>query len=41
MSLLRLGQVLGGNLGKYVITRQIQETVWFAEYVLHSGRAAE
>ncbi|GIK02312.1 hypothetical protein Aspvir_006361 [Aspergillus viridinutans] len=31
MSLLRQGQVLRGNLGKYVITKQIQETVWFAE----------
>ncbi|PTU24175.1 hypothetical protein P175DRAFT_0513207 [Aspergillus ochraceoroseus IBT 24754] len=31
MSLLKIGQVLRGRLGKYVITRQIQETVWFAQ----------
>ncbi|KAL3711217.1 hypothetical protein TMatcc_005015 [Talaromyces marneffei ATCC 18224] len=31
MSLLKVGQTLRGNLGKYVIRKQIQETVWFAE----------
>ncbi|PYI07608.1 putative serine/threonine protein kinase [Aspergillus sclerotiicarbonarius CBS 121057] len=31
MSLLKLGQTLRGRLGKYIITKQVQETVWFAE----------
>lgn len=26
----RLGQVLRGRLGKYIITKEIQDTVWFA-----------
>ncbi|RAK95070.1 putative serine/threonine protein kinase [Aspergillus ibericus CBS 121593] len=30
MSLLQLGQTLRGRLGKYTITKQIQDTVWFA-----------
>ncbi|PGH34406.1 serine/threonine protein kinase [[Emmonsia] crescens] len=29
-SLLRLGQTLRGRLGKYVIAKQVQETVWLA-----------
>ncbi|KAI9671501.1 MAG: hypothetical protein M1817_003552 [Caeruleum heppii] len=29
-SLFRLGQVLRGRLSKYVITKEIQDTVWFA-----------
>jgi hypothetical protein len=32
-SLFRLGQVLRGKSGRYIITKQIQETVWFAKYV--------
>ncbi|KAL3467200.1 putative serine/threonine protein kinase [Aspergillus heterothallicus] len=35
MSLLRLGQTLRGRLGKYVITKEIQTTVWFARN--HAG----
>ncbi|OJJ42210.1 hypothetical protein ASPZODRAFT_77432 [Penicilliopsis zonata CBS 506.65] len=31
MSLLRVGQVLRGKLGQYIVTKQIQETVWFAK----------
>ncbi|KAI9829991.1 MAG: hypothetical protein M1826_005164 [Phylliscum demangeonii] len=30
-SLFRLGQVLKGRLGKYIITKKIQDTVWFAK----------
>ncbi|EGC45357.1 serine/threonine protein kinase [Histoplasma capsulatum var. duboisii H88] len=30
-SLLRLGQTLRGRLGNYIITKQIQETVWLAK----------
>ncbi|KAL5329140.1 hypothetical protein ACEPPN_002650 [Leptodophora sp. 'Broadleaf-Isolate-01'] len=30
-SLFRLGQVLRGRLGKYIITKEIQDTVWFAK----------
>ncbi|EGD95976.1 STE/STE20 protein kinase [Trichophyton tonsurans CBS 112818] len=30
-SLLQLGQILRGSLGKYTITKQIQETVWLAK----------
>ncbi|XMA12056.1 hypothetical protein WAI453_004847 [Rhynchosporium graminicola] len=30
-SLFRLGQVLRGKLGKYTITKEIQDTVWFAK----------
>lgn len=32
-SLFRLGQVLRGRLGKYIITKEIQDTVWFARWV--------
>ncbi|KAI9714680.1 MAG: hypothetical protein M1812_006345 [Candelaria pacifica] len=28
--LLRVGQVLRGRLGKYLVTKEIQDTVWFA-----------
>ncbi|OBT63980.1 hypothetical protein VE03_05934 [Pseudogymnoascus sp. 23342-1-I1] len=31
LSLFRLGQVLQGRLGKYIITKQVQDTVWFAK----------
>ncbi|PWY89543.1 STE/STE20 protein kinase [Aspergillus sclerotioniger CBS 115572] len=31
MSLLKLGQTLRGRLGRYIITKQVQDTVWFAE----------
>ncbi|KAF4627689.1 hypothetical protein G7Y89_g10467 [Cudoniella acicularis] len=30
-SIFRLGQVLRGRLGKYIITKKIQDTVWFAK----------
>ncbi|KAF2272540.1 STE/STE20 protein kinase [Westerdykella ornata] len=30
-SLFRLGQVLRGRLGRYTITKEIQDTVWFAK----------
>ncbi|MCJ1403023.1 hypothetical protein MMC11_006245 [Xylographa trunciseda] len=30
-SLFRLGQILRGKLGKYIITKEIQDTVWFAK----------
>ncbi|KAG4431421.1 hypothetical protein IFR05_013090 [Cadophora sp. M221] len=30
-SLFRLGQVLRGSFGKYAITKEIQDTVWFAK----------
>ncbi|KAJ9233868.1 hypothetical protein DTO169E5_6853 [Paecilomyces variotii] len=30
-SLFRLGQTLRGRLGRYTITKQIQDTVWFAK----------
>ncbi|MCJ1255284.1 hypothetical protein MMC24_003100 [Lignoscripta atroalba] len=30
-SLFRLGQTLRGKLGKYIITKEIQDTVWFAK----------
>jgi len=29
-SLLRIGQVLKGRVGVYTITKQVQDTVWFA-----------
>jgi serine/threonine protein kinase len=32
-SLFRLGQVLKGRLDSYTITKELRETVWFAEYV--------
>lgn len=32
-SLFRLGQVLRGNAGQYVITKQLQDTVWLATFV--------
>ncbi|KAF3482623.1 serine/threonine protein kinase [Arthroderma uncinatum] len=31
LSLLRLGQVLHGRVGRYVITKEIQQTVWLAK----------
>ncbi|PVH71412.1 serine/threonine protein kinase [Cadophora sp. DSE1049] len=34
-SLFRLGQVLRGRLGKYIITKEVQDTVWFAKN--HAG----
>ncbi|GAM88138.1 hypothetical protein ANO11243_061690 [Dothideomycetidae sp. 11243] len=33
-SLFSVGQSLRGRLGRYVITEKIQDTVWFAEYVI-------
>ncbi|KAF2125973.1 putative serine/threonine protein kinase [Dothidotthia symphoricarpi CBS 119687] len=30
-SLFRIGQVLKGRIGKYTITKEIQDTVWFAK----------
>ncbi|KAK0114166.1 hypothetical protein ONS95_013667 [Cadophora gregata] len=30
-SLFRIGQVLKGRLGRYIITKEIQDTVWFAK----------
>ncbi|KAH7323950.1 hypothetical protein BKA65DRAFT_555622 [Rhexocercosporidium sp. MPI-PUGE-AT-0058] len=32
-SLFRLRQVLRGRLGKYIITKEIQDTVWFANLI--------
>lgn len=31
--LYSLGQVLKGKFGDYIISKQIQDTVWFAKYV--------
>ena len=30
-SLFRIGQILKGRVGTYTVTKQIQETVWFAK----------
>ena len=30
-SIFKLGQVVKGKLSKYIITKEIQETVWFAK----------
>lgn len=30
-SLFRIGQVLTGRVGKYTISKEVQETVWFAK----------
>lgn len=38
-SIFKLGQVVKGKLSKYIITKEIQETVWFAKWV-HSVRIA-
>jgi hypothetical protein len=40
-SLFRLGQVLRGTVGKYTITKELQETVWFAKYVSTYRNQAE
>ncbi|PYH92990.1 putative serine/threonine protein kinase [Aspergillus ellipticus CBS 707.79] len=31
MALLKIGQTLRGRWGNYIVTKQLQETVWFAE----------
>jgi len=32
-SILRLGQVLRGKFGTYTISKQLQDTAWFAKFV--------
>lgn len=34
----RLGKVLQGRLGKYTVTKEIQDTVWFVKGVYEIGR---
>jgi len=29
-SLFQIGQILKGKVGQYIITKEVQETVWFA-----------
>ncbi|KAF2441464.1 putative serine/threonine protein kinase [Karstenula rhodostoma CBS 690.94] len=36
-SLFRIGQILKGRLGKYTVTTEIQDTVWFAKNQLHEN----
>lgn len=35
-SFFKLGQVLKGKFGEYIVSKELQDTVWFAKYVYTS-----